>query len=85
MDSVYPLSLARSGEEVVVVEVVGGHGIQRRLLELGIRRGAKLRVVRGIHAGPVIVEVEDAPSLVHLNNRIVLGRGIAMKILVRRV
>lgn len=65
------LSLVRDGEEVKVVSFDGGRGVHRRLRELGITKGSKIRVVQN-NGGPVIVMVGDS--------RMGLGRGISDKI-----
>lgn len=67
------LSIVKDGEEVVVKNVEGGRNINRRLRELGIGIGSRIRVVQNT-GGPVIIEVDDS--------RMGLGRGVASKIIV---
>ena len=52
----------------------GGHGLRRRLSAMGLVPGMEVEVVRNDHGGPLIVEV--------LDTRLMLGRGMAHKILV---
>ncbi|GAB4171038.1 MAG: FeoA family protein [Calditrichia bacterium] len=85
-----PLGLLTSGEtaEVVVVKhnqkksmnmdccKQGHHQEYCRMEELGIRPGRKITMLTNDGGKSLIVKVE--------NSRIALGRGIAMKIYVRR-
>jgi len=68
------LSEVPEGKVVRVVGFAGGSGALRKLMELGIREGSIIRVVRNANIGPIIVEVEGS--------RIALGRGLASKVLV---
>ncbi len=67
------LSRVREGEDVRVISVSGGRGVHRRLRDLGIGTGSRLKVVQNT-GGPVIVMVGDS--------RMGLGRGVAEKIFV---
>ena len=69
-----PLALLPEGREAVVVGVVAGRGLRRRLAEVGFVRGEVVKVLRS-GPGPVLVLVKGS--------RIALGRGVAMKVLVR--
>ncbi|ABL78250.1 FeoA family protein [Thermofilum pendens] len=71
-----PLALVPPGSVVRLVEVQGGHGVLRRLFELGILPGVEFRVVFN-GAGPTVIERNGA--------RLALGRGIAMRLLVEVV
>ena len=71
--STMPLTMARVGEEVQVVEVVGGQRLRRRLRELGFTPGARVRVLQD-HGGPLLLAIG--------NSRLAMGRGMAHKILV---
>ncbi len=67
------LSHVREGEDVMVIQVEGGRGVHRRLRELGIGTGSRVKVIQNT-GGPVIVMVGDS--------RMGLGRGVAEKIVV---
>ena len=69
-----PLAFLSENKQAIVVEVVGGRGLVRRLYELGFTPGTKVRVISSSSPGPVLVDVKGA--------RIALGRGITMKIIV---
>ncbi|PCN51121.1 ferrous iron transport protein A [Candidatus Geothermarchaeota archaeon ex4572_27] len=74
-----PLLAAAPGSVVRVVELRGGRGFQRRMLEMGIGPGSTLRVVGSW--GPVVVEVVNGGSV----QRVAIGRGMAVKIYVEEV
>ncbi len=71
-----PLSELVPGQAGSVYAVLGpGKGVQLRLIALGLRPGANVRVVgRGPGHGPILVEVNGT--------RVALGRGLAKRILV---
>jgi len=71
---VIPLANLPEGKEAVVVAIVAGRGLARRLAEMGFTRGEKVKMLRS-GPGPVLVLVKGS--------RIAIGWGIAMKILVR--
>ena len=52
-----------------------GHGLSRRLIEMGFVEGASVTVLRADRRGPIIVSVNDC--------KYALGRGMAMKIMVK--
>ena len=78
-----PLGLLGSGENAHVVEIRGGaHGCQRcncmcRLEDMGLRRGKTVEMLNNPGHGSLLVRVDDS--------RIALGRGVAMKVSVRRI
>ncbi len=75
---VMTLFQAYSGQELDVVDILGGRGVRRRLLQLGILPGTRVRVVSQAALG--------GPLLVDIDGRVVaLGRGIANKVIVRPV
>ena len=69
-----PLAFLSENKQAIIVEVVGGRGLVRRLYELGFTPGTKVRVISSSSPGPVLVDVKGA--------RIALGRGVTMKIIV---
>ena len=60
------------GEEVIVVEVLGGDALKRRLLDLGLVRGTPVTVLSA--DGTITMEVRGS--------RVALGRGEAAKVIV---
>ncbi len=70
-----PLSMARVGQTVLFVAVAeGGYGLTHRLAEMGVTPGMRM-VVLNQGPGPFIVSVRGT--------RLVLGRGMVERILVR--
>jgi len=70
------LAELREGEKCTVVLALGGHGMVRRLAEMGLTPGTELRLVRSapMH-GPIEVSVRGVS--------LALGRGIARRVLVK--
>ncbi|RLF21687.1 MAG: ferrous iron transport protein A [Thermoprotei archaeon] len=87
---IVPLALAPEGALVEIVGVSGGRGLVRRLAEMGLSAGALVRVVNASRPGPVVVELLRNKSDVSASDRrhirgwkIILGVGVARKVLVR--
>lgn len=67
-----------NGRWVKVVGFRGGHGMKRRLSQLGFIPGNKIRIIRSApFHGPLLVQVEG--------REVVLGRGVAAHILVEYI
>ncbi|MGM0365385.1 MAG: FeoA family protein [Actinomycetota bacterium] len=69
-----PLSSVKPDTEMTIAEITGGYGIRRKLADLGLVPGTKVRVVNRNMLGPVILAVR--------NYRLAIGRGMASKIMV---
>ena len=69
-----PLAMVEAGRKVRLVSVQAGRRLQARLAAMGLVPGVELEVVGNALQGPFIVAVKDG--------RMVLGRGMAQKILV---
>lgn len=71
-----PLSDLAPGQEAQVQGIVGpGRAVRLRLAALGVRPGARVRVLgHGPGRGPLLIEVDGT--------RLALGRGLARRILV---
>ncbi|MFO7928477.1 MAG: FeoA family protein [Candidatus Humimicrobiaceae bacterium] len=74
MKEVMPLTSLKPNVEKTVVKIQGGYGIRRKLADLGLVPGTKVRVINKNMLGPVILAVR--------NYRLAIGRGIASKIMV---
>ncbi len=70
-----PLTELEPGMYVRVSEVNGGNKLRARLCALGLTPGTPVEIV-SVGSGPVIVKV--------LDSRLMIGRGMAEKVLVRR-
>lgn len=67
------LELGQNGE---IVSVMGGFMATKRLADLGLISGTKIKVIKKApFSGPIKIEVRGS--------RLVLGRGLASKILVK--
>lgn len=74
-DEARPLSGVRTGESVRLVRVDAGRGLNSRLASMGFVPNVEVRVVSNGHPGPFVVIIKDV--------KMVLGRGVAQKIMVR--
>ena len=69
------LAEMKTGQTGTVVEVLGGHGLIRRLDALGIRPGRKVtKLSSTLFRGPVMVRVNST--------QVAVGFGMARKIMV---
>ena len=76
IDNAVPLTSISEGEKATVVCAIGGRGLVRRLAEMGLTPGTKIKVLRkGILGGPVQIEVRGVS--------LALGHGVASKIFVK--
>jgi Fe2+ transport system protein FeoA len=72
-----PLMMATPGEDYVVVRMHTGRGSEsmiRRLIELGFKEGAHVRVLNS-HGRSIVVDLDGA--------RYVLCRGMAKKVFIK--
>ena len=72
-----PLSSLIDGEIARIVAVNGGRSINLRMHELGFNIGTELKVIRNVGGGPIMIELKAG--------KIAIGRGIARKIICRRL
>ena len=71
------LSRMTSGENVKVISLRAGWGLQRRLADLGITPGVEIKVISSGRPGQVVLDVRGS--------RLALGHGVAGKIMVKIV
>ena len=69
-----PLSMVSPGETVKIANVRAGWGLQRRLADMGLTTGVKIKVVHSQGRGHVVINVRGS--------RLALGHGVAHKIMV---
>lgn len=74
--SIVPLAFLPVGRDAVIVDMVGGRGLYRKLTDLGFTKGAPLRVIQN-DRGPLIVALGDS--------RVAIGFGMAQKVMVEEV
>jgi ferrous iron transport protein A len=71
-----PLIKLKPGEVAEVISIAGGRMAIKRLADLGLTPGTKIKVLRKAPLfGPVEIEARGS--------KLVLGRGLASKILVK--
>ncbi|MGB2601511.1 MAG: FeoA family protein [Candidatus Omnitrophota bacterium] len=72
------LTEMKAKQTAVVIDILGGHGVENRLGTMGIRRGKKVTMISAhFWRGPITVLVDKA--------KVAIGHGIAQKILVEEV
>jgi Fe2+ transport system protein FeoA len=78
VEDIVSLADLAQGEKCAVVLAVGGHGMVRRLAEMGLTPGTEVRVIRAAPMrGPVELSVRGVS--------LALGRGVARRVLVKRL
>ncbi|MCP2619966.1 ferrous iron transport protein A [Candidatus Aminicenantes bacterium AC-334-K16] len=76
----FPLISAPPEKKLRIVEVLGGHGLRKRLFDLGFHKGDEIILdARGLLQGPILVRNVSSDTVV------AIGRGIAQKIMVEIV
>lgn len=69
------LTKMKNGQRGVVVEILGGSGLIKRLSTLGIRLGQKVTKISSIYMrGPVTIQIN--------NTQVAIGFGMAKKIII---
>jgi len=79
-----PLGILNTGEKAEIIEVKGqqgcGHGSSKNQLchaeDMGLRVGKMIEMLNNEGRGPLLLKVDES--------RIAIGRGMAMKIMVRK-
>lgn len=79
-----PLGLLSRGEQAEIVEIKGQKGTGKgsskdqlcHIEDLGLRAGKMIEMLNNEGRGPLLLKVDES--------RIAIGRGMAMKIMVRR-
>jgi Fur family ferric uptake transcriptional regulator len=69
------LMVARQGERLVIKNFTGGAGARMRLMSMGLRVGDEIDVITNLNQGQLVIAIE--------NKRLVMGRGLAEKIMVK--
>jgi len=76
VEETVPLTSLAEGEKAVVAYTIGGHGMIRRLAEMGLTPGTRVKILRhGLMSGPVQIEVRGVC--------LALGHGVASRIFVK--
>ncbi len=72
-----PILYAKNGNEVELVRIAAGRNLVRRLSEMGINTGTRIRIISNSGIGPIIIEIAG--------KRFGIGKGIASKMLVETI
>ena len=72
-----PLSKVRAGETVKLAKIDAGRGLKSRLTAMGLVSDVEITVVSDGQPGPFVISVKGC--------KMMLGRGMAHKIMVREV
>lgn len=72
--SLFPLFMLSEGDTARVVCINGGHGVRKRLADIGIIPGKKIGIAHGAGHGPRVVVVDET--------KVMVGWGMLHKILV---
>ena len=72
---ILPLSMVRPRKSVTLVAITAGRGLRARLTDMGLTAGVRFRVIQTHRPGACIIAINNA--------RLVLGYGMAQKIMVR--
>ena len=70
-----PLTFVNKGQKVKLLSINAGHALTHRLASLGLVQGVEIIVLQNSLNGPFLISLKDT--------RIVLGRGMANKIMVQ--
>ena len=73
-DKLLPLNKARQGERVMIKKIIAGKNMVQRISSMGLKLGDTIEVVSSGFGGQVIIASAE--------NRLVLGKGMAEKLLV---
>jgi ferrous iron transport protein A len=72
-----PLGLLQLGDTAEVVEIMSGKHSFARIEDMGFRIGKIVEMLNNEGRGALLIKIDES--------RLALGRGIAMKIMVRRI
>ncbi len=72
-----PLVIAKPGDRLIIKEFTGGAGSRMRLMSMGLRVKDEMEIISNLNQGQVVIALE--------NKRYVLGKGLAAKIMVKRI
>jgi ferrous iron transport protein A len=73
-EKIRPLSNVKSGETVKLASIEAGRGLHSRLASMGLVPNVEITVVSNSQPGPFVISVK--------NSKMMLGRGMAHKIMV---
>jgi len=72
---VLSLTTIAPGQEVTLVSIEGGPGLKTRLAEMGLKEGMRIKILHSHRPGPCVILAGET--------RLVIGRGMAHRVLVK--
>lgn len=72
-----PIGFLDEGDVAEIFQIKGGRGVVLRMNELGFYPGSRVRILKNVKAGPVLIELKGG--------KIAIGRGVAMKIFCKKI
>ena len=75
-DKTFPLLYAEQYEKLCVTEIRGGQQFKDKCINQGIVPGQKIEILNNSGNGPCLIKL--------LNSRIIIGRGMLNRILVKQ-
>ncbi|MHC4293114.1 MAG: FeoA family protein [Planctomycetota bacterium] len=69
------LSAVQDGQKVILVQIDAGRGLKSRLASMGLLPNTEITIISNKHPGPFMISVKKT--------KMILGRGMADKIMVR--
>ncbi|MFH2138669.1 MAG: FeoA domain-containing protein [Candidatus Omnitrophota bacterium] len=76
-EELIPLLKIPEGQEVTLAGVEGGQGVRKRLTDMGLNQGVRFKVLHSHGRGACVIRVH--------NTRLMLGHGMANRIMVKEV
>jgi ferrous iron transport protein A len=71
----FRLAEGKNNQKVRLIKISGGYGTYQRLLDMGLVPGIKFEIVLNNGFGPITISLKGT--------KIMLGRGLANKILIK--
>ena len=71
------LSKISPNTEVILIDIKGGSNMRKRLLDMGLTERTRFKVLQSHPSGPCVIILNKT--------RLVVGKGMAQKIIVREV
>lgn len=75
-DFCVPLNIGETGRTVEINNLAGGESMCKKLMEMGVNKGAVIKIIKN-DAKSLIIKVGES--------RLVLDRGMAQKVFVREI
>jgi Fe2+ transport system protein FeoA len=71
----FKLTAGKNNQKVRLIKIIGGYGAYQRLLDMGLIPGVRFEIVLNNGFGPITISLKGT--------KIMLGRGLADKVLIK--